>query len=193
MRAAQAVTALLLVVLMPACVRAGDWTDTDCTRWLGTPQYAECVAAYQQLLHSDCSKWTPGEREFAKCVHAQSLARVRGCRREGMNKHDGDGYPIATHVDCPLANESTGALNGAEPLPPRSGFVTDAPRVVGVKAVRHRGRTQRIAGVAPRTQRPVEIQGPPVPTPRVSSESHVAGAVRTGPLSWSNIRPAHAD
>lgn len=171
-----------LLASIAARARAGDWTDADCTRWIGTPQHAACVAAYRELTQSDCGKWTPGEREFAKCVHAQNLARVQGCQAAGMSARDGNGRRIAKHVSCPLANEQTGELNGARPMPPRSAIVKgEPPRAINMEAAR---RAARVARTATAVRRSGELQGPPEPQARVTDVQ------RTGPLSWSNIRPA---
>lgn len=182
MRATPVVVGLLLVGLPVVGARAGDWTDTDCTRWSGTPQHAACVAAYRELTQSDCSKWTPGEREFAKCVHAQNVARVQGCQAVGMNARDANGRRIAEHVRCPLANEQTGELNGARPISPRLPIVKgEVPRAIHIEATRPAARVARTTAVASRIG---ASEGPPAPQER-STE-----AERTGPLSWSNIRPA---
>ncbi len=180
------VGAVVLAVLRATSVSvAGDWTDTDCRRWEGTPQYADCARAFEKLANSDCSEWTPGGPEFVKCQHARNILRVQRCqaageaRRKAARNVGWDG--IAT-VTCPLANEQTGELNGARPMPARSAFVKgDPPRAINIEAAR---RAARLARTTTGVQHLGAAEGPPAPRERRTE------AERTGPRSWSNIFPA---
>jgi hypothetical protein len=67
----------LALVLVAVPVAAFDWTDQDCSRWSGTPQYRECVTAWEQLGDSDCSRWQAGGREREKCERARTEAETR--------------------------------------------------------------------------------------------------------------------
>jgi hypothetical protein len=91
---------------------ASDWTDADCSHWDGTPQYAECVQAHAQLAESDCSRWTPGEKEFVKCQHEHNVARVQRCQAQGESMRRSAralGWDGTARIGCPLLNEQTGA------------------------------------------------------------------------------------
>ena len=50
-----AASCVLLAATNALSARAA-WTDTDCRRWEGTPQYAECARAYEQLAGSDAPR-----------------------------------------------------------------------------------------------------------------------------------------
>lgn len=146
---------LLVVLISVRAASAGDWTDTDCQRWLGTPQYAACVNA--QRVHSfDCERWTRGEREWAKCQHAKATREEVDC------------YKASTVT---ARNECRAQLVGAATRP-------HLP-------VRKRGtmRADRLA------KQSVATQEPPTPETREAHAPRRNAPQRTGPLSWSNIRP----
>lgn len=108
----------IAVVFLGGRASAYDWTDADCSHWLGTPQYAECVQAHAHLAESDCGKWTPGEKEFVKCQHAHNVARVQECQRAAMrNSARAPGWDGVATMQCPpLVNEHTGVVEGEQPV-----------------------------------------------------------------------------
>jgi hypothetical protein len=186
----------LFVALFAAQAQAGDWTDTDCRRWEGTPQYAACAQAQQGLARGDCSQWLKGGEEFVKCQRARNAERVQRCVAQGearrqANRNAGWADGIET-VDCPLVNEKTGeeirqGSAGSTPSAKRT-----APRQSAAAA-----RAGAAMGSAPPSQlRPVSVRDPKMkeladtgPLPPMGAPTG-SKPVQTGPLSWSNIRPA---
>jgi hypothetical protein len=92
----------MVLVAAPAIA---DWTDVDCSRWIGTPQYGECTAAHAALAKSDCSQWLKGGEEWMKCRHEHNVARVQECQRRGEARRavaQGAGWDGIGTVRCPL-------------------------------------------------------------------------------------------
>ncbi len=177
----------LLVVSLAETAQAGDWTDTDCTRWIGTPQYADCARAFEQLANSDCSQWTRGGAEFVKCQHARNVLRVQRCQAAGEARREAArnvGWDGVATVACPLINEQTGeeaagpGRSGRAPRTGRMQRMSPAPATVAAKL---EARPSAPSGDEPATRADAE------PTQPRSEPA------RTGPMAWSNIRPPDAD
>jgi len=104
LRSSQAL-ALMIVLGCVGVASAGDWTDVDCSRWVGTPQHRECIAAHAALAKSDCSQWLQGGEEWLKCKHAHNVARVQDCQRRGESRRadaQARGWDGTSTVGCRL-------------------------------------------------------------------------------------------
>jgi hypothetical protein len=92
-------SAFFMVMLFVAAPIRADWSDVDCSHWLGTPQWATCAAAHHEQAKGDCSQWTRGGTEWQKCQHERTVECAQRQQRLGNGVAKQRGKRV--YVTCP--------------------------------------------------------------------------------------------